>query len=97
MRPKTTWANVGADTSAVGGRTDEIICRSLPEKRSDFWNRSAPRGEHESLEEETTHQQCERGSGCLSGAKWVLGRKIGGGEDITQESPAQDPSPSPFS
>ena len=47
--------------------TDEIICRSLPEKRSDFWNRSAPRGNDESLEEETTHQQFERGSGRLSG------------------------------
>ena len=64
-RPKTIGTEVGADTSAVGRRSDEIICRSLPEKRSDFWNRSAPRG---SLEEETTHQQFERGSGRLSGA-----------------------------
>ena len=36
--------------------------------RSDFWNCSAPRREYESLEEETTHQEFERGSGHKSGA-----------------------------
>ena len=67
-RPKMIGTDVGADTSAVGRRTDEIICRSLLEKRCDFWNRSAPRGNYEGLEEETTHQQFERGLGRLSGA-----------------------------
>ena len=57
------------DTSTVGTRTDEIICRSLPEKRSHFSDHPAPQGEYESLEEDTTHQQFERGSGRLSGAK----------------------------
>ena len=37
-------------------------------RHSDIWKRSAPRGEYESLEEETTYQQFERGSGRLSGA-----------------------------
>ena len=55
------------DTSAVGRRTDEIICGCVLEKGFDIWNRSAPRGEYESLEQDTTHQQFERGSGCLSG------------------------------
>ena len=68
MSHLTNKVNVSADTSAVGRRTDEIICGSLLEKRSDIWNRSAPRGEHESLEVETTHQQFERSSGRLSGA-----------------------------
>ena len=35
--------NADADTSAVGRRTDEIICGCLLEKRSDIWNRSAER------------------------------------------------------
>ena len=65
-RPEMIRTDVGADTSAVGRRTDEIICKSLHEKRSDIWNRSAPRGEYESLAEETTHQQFERSSGRLS-------------------------------
>ena len=69
LRRKTIGTDVGADTSAVGRRTDEINCGSLLEKRSDIWNRSAPRGEYESLEEETTHQQFERSSGGLCGAK----------------------------
>ena len=88
--------DVGADTSVVGRRTDEIIGWSLLEERSDIWNRSAPRGKYESLEEETTHQQFERSSGRLSGVKWILSRKIGGSEDITREGPAQDPSLSTF-
>ena len=58
-----------ADTSTVGRRTDEIICRSLLEKRSDFWNRSAPRGEYESLDEEINYQQSDKGSGRLSGPR----------------------------
>ena len=57
--------NADADTSAVGRRTDEIICGCHLEKRSDIWNRSAP---HKSLEEEITHQQFERSSRRLSGA-----------------------------
>ena len=68
LSPLTNKVNVSADTSTICRRTDEIICRSLLEKRSDTWNRSAPRGEHESLEVETTHQQFERSSGRLSGA-----------------------------
>ena len=48
-----------AYTSAGGRLTDDIICGCLLGKRSDIWNRSAPRGEYESLEEETTHQQFE--------------------------------------
>ena len=66
---KTIGTDVGADTSTAGRWADEIICGSLPEKCFDFWNRSAPRGEHEGPEEETTHQQFERGSGRLSGAE----------------------------
>ena len=31
-------------------------------------------------------------SGRLKGAKWILSGQIGGSEDTTQESPAQDPS-----
>ena len=45
-RPETFRTVVGADTSAGGGRTDKVICWSLFEKCFDFWNRSAPRGEH---------------------------------------------------
>ena len=60
--------DVGADRSVVGGRTDKIIGWSLLEKRSEFGNRSGPRREHESHEEETNHQQVERGSGRLNGA-----------------------------
>ena len=67
-RPKTIGTDVGADTNAVGSCTDDDICRSLLEKRSDFRNRSAPRGNYESLEEETSHQQFQRGLGRLSGA-----------------------------
>ena len=60
-RHKTIGFDVGADRSVVGGRTDKIIGWSLLEKRSEFGNRSAPRGEYESHEEETNHQQFERG------------------------------------
>ena len=56
---KTIGTDVGADTSAVGRRTDEILCRNLPEKRSDFWTAQLHE-ERTSLEEETTHQQFER-------------------------------------
>ena len=67
--PETFRTDVGADTSAVGRRTDEIIYGCILEKRSDIWNCLASRGEYESLEEETTDQQFERSSGRLSGAK----------------------------
>ena len=77
-RHKTIGFDVGADRSVVGGRTDKIIGWSLLEKRSEFGNRSAPRGEHESHEEETNHQQFERGSGRLNGANGSrAGRLVG--------------------
>ena len=44
-RPETFRFDVGGDTGAVGRRTDETIWGCLLEKRSDIWNRSAPRGE----------------------------------------------------
>ena len=40
----------------------------------------------------TTHQQFEGKFGTSQWCKRILSRKIGGNEDITQESPAQDPS-----
>ena len=43
-----------------------------------------------------THRQSERSPRRLS-CPWILSRKIGGTEDTTLESPAQDPSPSTFS
>ena len=61
-----TIFDVGADTSAVGGRTDKIICWSLLEKCSNIWNRSASRREYESPGAETTHRQSERSSRRLS-------------------------------
>ena len=59
-RHKTIGFDVGADTSAVGGRTDKIICWSLLEKCSNIWNRSTSRREYESLEAEPTHWQSDR-------------------------------------
>ena len=76
---------MGADTSAVGRRTDEIICRSLLAKRCDIWKRSAPRGEYESLVVETTHPAVRKKFGTSQWCKWILSRKIGGREDITRE------------
>ena len=55
-RPETFRIDAGTNAYAVGRRTDEIVYVSLLDQGSDIWNRSAPRGEYESLEAETTHR-----------------------------------------
>ena len=64
-RHATIWFDVGADTSAVGGGTDQIICWSLHAKCSNIWICSASRREYTSREAETAHRQSERSSRCL--------------------------------
>ena len=55
-RPETFRTDAGTNAHAVGGRTDEIVHGSIFDKRSDIWNRSAPRWGYESLEAKTTHR-----------------------------------------
>ena len=50
-RPETFRTDAGTNAYAVGGRTDEIVYRSILDKLSDIWNRSAPCWGYDSLKE----------------------------------------------
>ena len=66
-RPKTIGTHVGTNASTIGRRADEIIGRSLPEKRPDSSGTAQ-------LQEESTkvlkRKQIEKGSGGLEQKDW---------------------------
>ena len=95
---KSLFDCLAKDASVPEDRRTALIVESLRERCSVGVRRDQKRsGEYESLEEETTHQHFGRSSGRLSGANgWIFSRKIGGSEDTTRASPAQNPSLSTF-
>ena len=92
-RPEPFRTVAGTNAYAVGRRTDEIVYGSILDKRSDIWNSlSSNDGDTQVLRQnQLTSIRTSEGCECISS------RKIGGSEDTTQESPAQNPSPSTFS
>ena len=75
----------GTNAHAVGRRTDDKVDGSIVDQM--LWRLESINSAMEirKFQGKTTYRTSHR-------CEWILSRKIGGSEDVTQTSPAQDPS-----
>ena len=84
-KPVTFRSDEDTNAFAVGRRTDENFYGSMVDQMLRRLGSISPTTGMRKFRGKTTYWTSAR-------CEWILSRKIGGSEDITQTSPAQDPS-----
>ena len=88
-KPVTFRKDKGRNAYAVGRRTDENVFGSIVDQMLRRLESISVTMRMLKFRGKTTYQTSAR-------CEWILSRKLGGSEDITQTSPVQDPSWSTF-